>query len=297
MSSVGQFLVEIALLLLLGAFGEFIFEKTGIPDVIWLVLAGIIVGPLLQIVSPAILRPTLPFIGAISLVIILSGGALKMKFADVAAAAPRALLLAVVGFLFSVLAVVVFFFCATRLGLVKPASLAAWIMCGAIVGGASSLIITPTLAAGGVEPRVAHVLEVESAATDALCIVVTMVLIDLLTSDAVELSRPFVALGREVGLGAGFGAVAGMAFIEIMPRLHGRPHNYTVFLATMLVLYSLTDYANGNGAVAVLTCGMIVGNAKSIMERLGRAAREYDWAQDAQAETIRGNMSFIIKSF
>ena len=59
-----------------------------------------------------------------------------------------------------------------------------------------------------------------------------------------------------------------------MPRLHGRHHNYTLFLAMMLVLYSLTDYANGNGAVAVLVCGVIVGNAKSIMERLGRRARE-----------------------
>ena len=102
MSSVGQFLVVIAVLLLLGALGEFIFGKTGIPDVIWLVLAGVIGGPVLQIVSPAVLKPGIPFIGAISLVVILSGGALKMTFADVASAAPRALLLALVGFVFSV---------------------------------------------------------------------------------------------------------------------------------------------------------------------------------------------------
>ena len=42
---------------------------------------------------------------------------------------------------------------------------------------------------------------------------------------------------------------------------------------------------------------MIVGNAKSIMGRLGHGARGYDWEQDADAETIRGNMTFIIKSF
>lgn len=297
MSSVGQFLVVIAVLLLLGALGEFIFGKTGIPDVIWLVLAGVIGGPVLQIVSPAVLKPGIPFIGAISLVVILSGGALKMTFADVASAAPRALLLALVGFVFSVLSVVFFFFCATRLGVVQPVGPLSWILCGSIVGGASSLIITPTLAGGGVDTRVAHLLEVESAATDALCIVVTMVIIDLVTSSAVDLSRPFLTLGREVGLGAGFGVLTGMTFIPIMARLHGRPHNYTLFLATMLLLYGLTDYANGSGAVAVLSCGMIVGNAKSIMERLGRRAREYDWAQDANAEAIRGNMSFIIKSF
>jgi len=38
MKPVSQFLVIIAELILLGAFGEFIFRKTGIPDVIWLVI-------------------------------------------------------------------------------------------------------------------------------------------------------------------------------------------------------------------------------------------------------------------
>ncbi len=53
MSSVGLFLVQVAVLLLLGALGEFIFGKTGIPDVIWLVLAGVLGGPVLHVVSPA----------------------------------------------------------------------------------------------------------------------------------------------------------------------------------------------------------------------------------------------------
>jgi cell volume regulation protein A len=220
-----------------------------------------------------------------------------MKFADARSAAPRALLLALVGFVFSVLAIVFFFFCATRLGVVKPSSPLGWILCGAIVGGASSLVIKLTLAGGSVDTRVAHVLEVESAGTDALCIVVTMVIIDFMTSDTVDLSRPFLALGREIGLGAGFGVIAGVAFLLIMPRLHGRHHNYTFFLATMLVLYSLTDYANGNGAVAVLGCGMIVGNANSIRSTSAAAPGSMTGARDANAEAIGRNMTFIIKSF
>ncbi len=297
MNPVGLFLLQVAVLLLLGALGEFIFGKTGIPDVIWLVLAGVIAGPVLNIVSPAALKPGVPFIGAISLVVILSGGALKMKFADVASAAPRALLLAAVGVAFSVLAVVFFFFCATQLGVIRPAGLWTWVLCGAIVGGASSDVIMPTLTGGGVDRRVARLLEVESAATDAICIVVTMVIIDLVTSRAVDLSRPFLALGRQVGLGLGFGILAGLAFVPLLPPLHGRPHKYTLFLAMMLVLYSVTEYATGNGAVAVLSCGIIVGNAQSLMERLGRRARGYDWAQDANAEAILWNMTFLIKSF
>jgi len=297
MNPVSQFLIIIAILLLLGALGELIFRKTGIPDVIWLVLAGIIGGPVLQVVPDGLLQPGIPFMGAVSLVVILSGGAFKMNIADVAEAAPRALLLAVVGFIFSVLAVVCFFYFATRFGLVKPATLPGWVLCGAIVGGASSLIIMPTMAGGQVDTHVARLLEVESSLTDALCIVVTMVMIDLLTSDSVELSQPFVTLTREVGLGVGLGFVFGMAFIPIMPKLHGHPHNYTLFLAIMLILYGVANSVNGNGAMAVLCCSMMVGNAKTIMKKLLPSAKEYELGEDTKTELIRGHLTFIIKSF
>ena len=40
MNPVAQLLAIVAGLLLVGALGEFIFSRTGIPDVIWLVLAS-----------------------------------------------------------------------------------------------------------------------------------------------------------------------------------------------------------------------------------------------------------------
>jgi hypothetical protein len=71
----------------------------------------------------------------------------------------------------------------------------------------------PTMSGGNVEKRVSRLLEVESSVTYALCILVTMVMIDLLTSDAVEVSQPFLTLIREVGLGVGLGVIIGMVFI------------------------------------------------------------------------------------
>jgi potassium/hydrogen antiporter len=67
---VAQLLVIVAGLLLIGALGEFVFSRTGIPDVIWLVLAGIFAGPVFEVVSPRMLEPAVPFFGAIALTII-----------------------------------------------------------------------------------------------------------------------------------------------------------------------------------------------------------------------------------
>jgi len=54
--SIAQVLEIVAAILLLGAAGEFVFSRTGIPDVLWLVCAGILAGPVFELVSPALLQ-------------------------------------------------------------------------------------------------------------------------------------------------------------------------------------------------------------------------------------------------
>jgi cell volume regulation protein A len=138
----------------------------------------------------------------------------------------------------------------TALGFVRPAPPVVWVMIAAIVGGSSSIIIMPTMAMGQVPDRVARTLEVESAATDPLCVVVAMVLIDLLLTGSEDLARPFFALGREIGLGVVMGVTAAALLVSGIPAMRDKPHGYPVFLAAMLALYALTQGINGNGAVS-----------------------------------------------
>jgi hypothetical protein len=59
-------------------------------------------------------------------------------------------------------------------------------------------------------------------------------------SGSADLSRPFVALGREIGVGVVFSVVAAAVLIPGVPALRDKPHGYTLFLAVMLILYALT---------------------------------------------------------
>jgi cell volume regulation protein A len=157
-------LLVIAGLLLLGALGEFIFARTRIPDVVWLVGAGILAGPVLGIVSPQSLQPGIPLFGAIALTVILSGGAFRLQLSQVAAAAPRGIALGLAGCVLSVAGVFAFLWLVSVLGIVRHWSPLLALMIGAIVGGTSSVIIMPTMALGNAPPAVARMLEVESAA-------------------------------------------------------------------------------------------------------------------------------------
>jgi potassium/hydrogen antiporter len=294
---VAQTLVVIACILVLGAAGEFIFARTRVPDVVWLVAAGTLAGPVLGVVSSKMLEPGIPIFGAIALTVILSAGAFRLRLSEVAAAAPRGLSLGVFGFVFSVGAMCAFFWMATELAWVRPARPLLWVMAGAIVGGTSSIIIMPTMAMGHVPSGMARMLEVESAATDALSVVIAMVVIDLVVTGSTDLSRPFLALGRELGLGVALGVVSAALLVPGIPALREKAHGYTVFLASMLALYAVTQSLNGNGAMAVLVSALMLGNASSLVPRLFPGAHGEIFSPSETAMIVQEQMTFLIKSF
>jgi potassium/hydrogen antiporter len=297
MDPAARVVVEIAGILLLGALGEFIFARTRVPDVVWLVIAGILAGPTSGLIPSGLLRPGIPFFGAIALTVILSSGAFRLQLTEVAMAAPRGIFLGLSGFLFSLIATCGFFWLSTKLGYVRPSPPLAWAMVGAIVGGTSSVVIMPTMAMARVPSRVARLLEVESSATDALSVIVTMVLLDLVVSGSADISRPFIALGRQLGVGVALGVIAAASLVPGIPSMRDKPHGYTIFLASMLGLYGITDYFKGNGAMAVLVASLLIGNASSIVPVLFPGARGLEFAATETTRVMQDQMTFLIKSF
>jgi cell volume regulation protein A len=61
-----MFLLMIAGLFLLGAVGEIVFTKTQIPDVVWLIAAGIVLGPVTGTVSRELLANVSPYFAALT---------------------------------------------------------------------------------------------------------------------------------------------------------------------------------------------------------------------------------------
>jgi cell volume regulation protein A len=263
---VTKMMVIIAALLLLGRAGEFIFTRTGVPDMIWLVLAGVVAGPVLDLVPLDYLTPVLPFFGAVALIVILGGGGLQLKLKEVARAAPRGAVLAIVGFILAVTGTCVFGEIMSFSGVFPRIGLPQWIMIGSIIGGTSALVVMPTMAGGGVSASTARLLEIESIITDALCVTVSMVVIGLLAGGA-AVTHPALYLLREVLIGSLVGVIGAMAMLPMLSRLTGKPEHYTVLLSGFLVLYAAVQVAGGNGALGVLTCALVLGNVRALFGR------------------------------
>jgi len=292
---VTEMVIIVAALLLLGRAGEYVFSRTGVPDMVWMVLAGIVAGPVFKLVPLEVLSTALPFFGAVALIVILGGGGMRLQIKEVAQAAPRGAVLAIVGFVFSMAATCIFGQVMSAFDVFPRLTLAHWIMIGAILGGSSSLVIMPAMSAGGVAGPMARLLEVESCITDSLCVIVSMVVIQMLAGSAVG-SNPAWDLFKQVGIGFLAGGVGALVMLPALDKLAGRPDQYTVLLSGLLVLYAVVYLAGGNGSLGVLTCALVLGNSNMIFRRKKSWDSKPSFSDDPATWVAHDQLTFLVKS-
>lgn len=295
MSPVTLFLVCIAAIFLIGTFGEVVFTRTKVPDVVWLILVGIVLGPVLGLVSRAMLLSIAPYFSALTLVFVLFEGGCRLDLVQLYRATPRSVLLSVLTFLFSTIAVML----VSRLMVVAGLLPADWtwrqeLLTGAIVGGTSPIVIMAAIARVGMPERVANMVSLESALSDVLCIVAVSSLIGIFRDGGAVGSTPWIALVRSLGLGVVLGVAGGLLWLLTLNWLKQNEHAYPITLSALLLLYVLVEGAGGSGALGVLAFAVVVGNAGHI-GRLANVNTELALHDDLRG--FHSQMVFIVKSF
>lgn len=296
MDSVALFCLAIAAIFLIGAVGEVIFQRTNIPDVIWLILAGFILGPVSGWVTQELLKAIAPYFAALTLVVILFEGGSALNLAELSRAAPRSGILAVVSFGTAAVAMAVLSMGASVIGMLpKSWTWTHGLLLGAILGGSSSIIIMPAMAQARVAPKVANLVNLESALTDAFCVVGTSAIIQIMVGGGAGGStEAAITLGKSFGIGAVIGIVAGLIWLLFLRMLHSNEHAYPVTLSALLILYVLIDHLGGSAALGILLVAIILGNAKGIGKKIGLAE---DVELDTSVRGFHRQMAFIVKSF
>jgi NhaP-type Na+/H+ or K+/H+ antiporter len=158
-------ILELGLLFFLAHVFAWLFQRTKIPDVLLLIILGMLLGPVFGAVGKADFGKAGGVMTNITLVVILfeSGLSLDMKALREGLTATTKLTL--VSF-FASIAVV------APIGVyLMGMSWAAGILMGVILGGTSSAVVIPLVAGLGLAPAAGTVLVLESAITDVLCIV------------------------------------------------------------------------------------------------------------------------------
>lgn len=279
-----------ALVIVIGFFGNALFERTGLPDMLFLIFLGYVVGPLLRLFDPLSVTALAPYLAALALVFILFDGGMHMNIRQVLSDSPRAVLLSVLGFFTSLLITTAFMTYLVGVPLLYG------VLFGSIFGGSSSIVVVSLARKISVSEKCSTILTLESAITDILCIVVSLVVIGVILTGQLDYFAVTRDIAAKILIGSFVGLALGLFWLFLLKGLAKQPFSYMLTLAVVLFGYTASEYLGGSGALCSLLFGLVLGNEGSIFKALKRE-RIDDLAVDGGLRRFESEVAFLIRTF
>lgn len=231
-----------------------LYQRTRVPDVLFLILVGLALGPLTGLLKPGDFGGVGPVFTAVTLVVILFQGGIALDLRDLRRAFTGSVAVSLMGFVASIVVVGAIAFGVLDLGVRRS------IMLGAILGGTSSIVVIPMVQQLRLGALARTVLAMESAITDVLCIVIALALLESLRLPGLDVG---VLGGRVIAafvLAAAAGVAAGLVWSVLLQRVRDLKTSTFTTAAFVFVVYGVIEVLGFSGAIAALAFGITPGN-------------------------------------
>lgn len=252
-------ILVIGMLVFFAHFLSLQFHKTHIPDVLVLMLVGIVIGPVLGIVTAEDFGKIGSLIATIALVVILFEGGTSLNLGVLGRSLGTTGLLAIVCFVLTAVIVALIGFFALHL---PP--LAAIIL-GVTLGNTSSAVVIPMVNALRLSEKPATVLVLESALSDVLSIVGVFALLQIHMQGEVDPGKLVGSVLASLIFAAVIGVLGGVGWLLVLGKVRGFPNTISSTLAYAFIVYGLAGILGFSGAIAALALGITLTN----FEKLG----------------------------
>ena len=254
--------IVLAGIILLGYIGEIIFKKTKIPDVIFLIFAGIILNQVLGWIKPEDLGSGALVFSTFALVFLLFQGATNLDFKTLFATIRGATGLAIISFILTIIIV-------TILGMgILGLNFGLALLLGMTVGGVSSTVVIPLVQNLDMGRNNKSVLTLESAVSDVFCIIGAVTIMTVLSTGTVQTAGIVQNIVASFSVAIVIGLLAGLLWMVLLARSKDLASSQMVTVAVLIALYAFieSNFIGASGAIGVLAFGLILGNSKPLLE-------------------------------
>ena len=273
------------------------YTRTRIPDIVWVLGFGILLGPVLGFFDKELFISISPLMSTVALSIILFDAGINVDITLLIRAMSKATVLSVTT-IFSVILAVGY-----SLNYFLPSSFTVYqgMLLGAMIGGTSTIAVYSILSElGRIVPDIEStqiILMMESVISDPVCIISSITLIRMIMMPSVSIGESLIAILYTFVLSSVFGLFVGLLWAEVLDRLRGRSLYYIMTMAILFPAYIIAEHVigKGGGPMAALTFGLMISN-------YGYFARRFGITRDMKIDKVRlrefhEEITFLIKAF
>jgi len=286
---VNYILFLVSLIVFLGYLAEWVFKKINVPDTLLLISVGFIIGPnVLNYIDPQALGAIAPLFTTFTLLFLMFDGSLYIDLRSFAKGIGSGISIGSTNFFVSSVVIAgIFYF------LVQDTLLA--LMLGFSLGGVSSAFIIPIIKQIKVDKQLYPVLTLESALTDVLSIVFALTMMELKILNVIDFKSVLSQIASKFFVAGMLGILAGCLWIFIeIKKIIEEDRNYMMTVFYVVLLYFITEYLGGNGAIAAMFFGIVIANSKIMLSMAQKFKRPVKKAKDETQEVETGRITCVV---
>ncbi|MDR0459983.1 MAG: cation:proton antiporter [Nitrososphaerota archaeon] len=245
----------VSVIIVVGFAGEFMIKKTGIPIFIFLILAGIVLGPGLNIFPRESLLSTLGLFATLTLLMVLFHAGLGLKTKSVIAIGSRVFIQTIVYTTISIVLI-------GLLGyfVLKWDFLQSFIFAGIIGGEITAAVIVPLSSSMKLREKTVTFLTIEAAISSVFSVVIFATLIKVYTTGKSSILDAVSGISVQFFAGIAVGFLLSLAWVYILHRFQRHKFTHVLTIGLIFATYSIAEFCGGNGVLSVLVFGIIFGN-------------------------------------
>lgn len=234
------------------------FKRTKIPDVLPLVIVGIIAGPVFNFINPEILGRFGEIFSTLTLVVILFEAGLCLDISAVKSSAGSGAGFALLTFIFTLVSVALLSHIFMGLSLLQAAVL------GGILSGAAPSIVIPMLRKMSVTRNIVSAVIFETTISEVISIIFVLQIIAAAGGadfNAVHITGKAILA---VLAAAAAGSAAAFFWSMMLNKVRLLENSAFTTPAFVFILFGGAELAGFSGAIAALCFGIVLGNVKDI---------------------------------
>jgi Na+:H+ antiporter len=280
-------------LLVLAFVANRLARYTGVPDVLVLMLTGVIFGPVLHLVDASRFTEATHAFGTLALILILFEAGLDLRVHEMVRHLAGGFLLAFLSYGLTAAAIA-----AISVRLLHLPLLSALVV-GAVLGGVSSSVTLPVLQQFELRAVLKTPLVIEGSLSDIFAVVAVSTLVGL-PQGAVVWSELLHGVLFHVFVALAIGAGMGFAWTRLLPKLSDQRFWQVLTLAVVLLIYAGTEAVHAGGLFAIVIFGLVISNLPARGSRVFEEALApgvFPQEHSAQILAFHSELSFLVRTF
>ena len=269
-----------------------LFSKRRIPDVLFLIIIGLVIGPILHWITPEMLGGVGRIFTGITLVLILFQSGLQLSFNSIVSSFKSTALLTFANYIATT---VIIWLIGWLVFSINPL---VSIMLGTILGNTASAVVGPLVEHLHMTEKSRAIIVLEAALGSVLSIVLALAILKAIELGKVDVGSIIGQIFSSFVLSIIMGILGAIFWAFILDKVRLIKNSILTTPAFVFIIYGINEWMGYSGAIAALSFGICLANIERIYGSwLKRIIKKEPTQLNETEKSLFSEITLLLKTF